>query len=62
MQLEVMPEQCIYEGDHPVNDIEGAAKAGNGTVWIKVNQPWPDGLTAKPLHQIEQIKEMLTLF
>jgi putative hydrolase of the HAD superfamily len=52
-KLELSPEQCIYIGDHPVNDIEGAAKIGMKTIWMKVNQPWKEGLTAKPLHCIQ---------
>lgn len=61
-QLDVSPEQCIYVGDHPVNDIEGASQVGMSTVWMKVNQPWRDELTAKPLYQINQISELLKIF
>ncbi|AJY76185.1 HAD family hydrolase [Paenibacillus beijingensis] len=61
MELELRPEQCIYIGDHPVNDIEGAAKIGMETIWIKVNQPWKDGLTAKPLHTIERLSTLMKL-
>jgi putative hydrolase of the HAD superfamily len=60
-RLELNPEQCIYIGDHPVNDIEGAAKIGMNTIWMKVNQPWKDGLSAKPLHTIERLNELLEL-
>lgn len=52
------PEQCIYIGDHPVNDVEGAAKVGMNTIWIKVNQPWQDSITTKPLHTIEHLGEL----
>jgi putative hydrolase of the HAD superfamily len=61
MKLELSPEQCIYIGDHPVNDIEGAAKIGMKTIWMKVNQPWKDGLTAKPLHSIKRLNELFEL-
>jgi putative hydrolase of the HAD superfamily len=60
-KLELSPEQCIFIGDHPVNDIEGAAKIGMKTIWMKVNQPWKDGLTAKPLHSIERLNELYEL-
>lgn len=59
--LQLQPDQCIYIGDHPVNDIEGAFKAGLDTIWIKVNQPWRDELTAKPLHIIERFSELKAL-
>lgn len=47
-KLEVRPDECIYIGDHPKNDIEGAGKVGMRTIWIKVNQPWNPDLSLKP--------------
>ena len=58
-RLKVRPEECVYIGDHPRNDIEGAAKAGMRTVWIKVNQPWIPELTVRPDHEIGRLAELL---
>ncbi|PAD31805.1 HAD family hydrolase [Paenibacillus sp. 7523-1] len=55
------PEQCIYIGDHPRNDVEGAANVGMNTIWMKVNQPWQDSVTARPLHSITHLRELLPL-
>ncbi len=55
------PEQCIYIGDHPVNDIQGAASVGMSTIWMKVNQPWQDSITISPLHTIEHLRELKEL-
>lgn len=60
--LHLIADECIYIGDHPVNDIEGAAQAGLNTIWIKVNQPWRDELTVKPLKTITRLQELLVLF
>jgi len=60
-RLRLLPEECIYIGDHPVNDMEGAAKIGMSTIWIKVNQPWREGITSKPLHTIHQLDELIGL-
>jgi putative hydrolase of the HAD superfamily len=60
-RLQLKPEECIYVGDHPVNDIAGAAKIGMGTIWMKVNQPWRDEIEAKPLHSIDRLSELLEL-
>ncbi len=60
-QLNLSPNQCIYIGDHPVNDIEGAAKVGMETIWLKVNQPWRDDLIAEPLYRISKLYELLEL-
>ncbi|MGF9697977.1 HAD family hydrolase [Paenibacillus sp. MABNR03] len=55
------PEQCIYIGDHPVNDVEGAAKVGMNTIWMEVNQPWHESITARPLHAITHLRELVAL-
>ncbi|REE94561.1 putative hydrolase of the HAD superfamily [Paenibacillus taihuensis] len=60
-KLGLRADECLYIGDHPVNDIEGASKAGMATIWMKVNQPWLDELEAKPLHTIGQLNELLQL-
>jgi putative hydrolase of the HAD superfamily len=59
--LNVRPEECLYIGDHPVNDINGANQAGMKTIWMKVNQPWRDELTVVPFKTITKLKELLEL-
>ncbi|KGT47607.1 HAD family hydrolase [Acinetobacter sp. HR7] len=34
-KLEVAPEHCLYIGDHPINDIQGAENAGMQSLWIE---------------------------
>lgn len=29
------PEQCVYVGDHPINDVQGAKNAGLHAIWIQ---------------------------
>jgi len=60
-RLQLPPEQCIYIGDHPVNDVEGAAAIGINTIWIQANQPWRENIKAKPLHTITQLNELLEI-
>lgn len=60
-KLELLPEQCVFVGDHPINDVEGAARAGMAAIWLKVNQPWPDGVQAAPLHTIDRLSDLLEL-
>lgn len=38
-RLGIEAEQMIYVGDHPVNDIKGAASAGCKTIWMKCKSP-----------------------
>ncbi|QMV40043.1 HAD family hydrolase [Cohnella cholangitidis] len=60
-KLQLKPDECIYIGDHPTNDIEGAAKIGMETIWVRVNHPWKEDIVAKPLHTIDKISELLEL-
>ncbi|RAP76141.1 HAD family hydrolase [Paenibacillus montanisoli] len=60
-RLGLLAGECIFIGDHPVNDIEGASSAGMETIWIQVNHPWREELTAKPLHTIRQLGELIEL-
>lgn len=34
-KLGVAPEHCVYIGDHPINDIQGASAAGMRAVWME---------------------------
>jgi len=36
--LEVPANECMFVGDHPINDIEAANKVGMKTIWKKNNQ------------------------
>jgi len=41
-QSALSPKQILYIGDHPVQDIEGAHKAGIPNVWLnRQKQDWP---------------------
>ncbi|MFS0726623.1 HAD family hydrolase [Paenibacillus sp. 1P07SE] len=59
-RLGVRPQACLFVGDHPVNDIEAAASLGMRTVWMQVNQPWREGLSATPDHTISRLSELRT--
>ena len=46
-RLGVKPQECVYVGDHPVNDIQGALSAGMGAIrmnfgWFKDKDLRPD--------------------
>ncbi len=45
-RLDVEPEQCVFVGDRPIDDIQGARDAGMGTVWIANDYAPGDGTTA----------------
>lgn len=43
-RLGLTPEECLFVGDHPRNDIQGARNAKMRTVWFSNDLPWPDDL------------------
>ncbi len=55
-------EQTLFIGDHPVNDIWGAGKAGMDTVWLKRNHPWDERLDVQPwrtINELDELKEII---
>lgn len=56
--LMITPEEGVYIGDHPKNDMGGADRAGLHTVWVKVNQPWPENLDVKPVKIVTDLKSL----
>ncbi|ROR97901.1 putative hydrolase of the HAD superfamily [Sinobacterium caligoides] len=51
------PDQCWYIGDHPVNDIDGARKAGMQAIWLRGFHDWPAHID-KPRHAITCLSEV----
>ncbi|SUX28706.1 HAD family hydrolase [Chromobacterium vaccinii] len=41
--LGVRPEDCRYVGDHPLNDVIGAARTGMAPIWLSGFHAWPTG-------------------
>lgn len=55
--LGVAPEACWYVGDHPVNDVLGAAGAGMMPVWLSGFHAWPEG-EAMAYRQISSLEHL----
>lgn len=41
MRLGLPPARCIYVGDHPINDMQGAREAGMHTVFMQASGSFP---------------------
>ena len=59
-RLKISEEKLIYVGDHPVNDIDAASRAGYKTVWVKTNGTWVEGCI-KPSAEIITVDELPSL-
>ena len=55
-KLGVLPEHCLYIGDHPINDVQGAENAGMHALWMQGFHPDADEIPYK----IQQLPEIFT--
>lgn len=51
-------DQTLFIGDHPVNDIWGAGKAGLQGIWLQRQHPWNDQLDIQPWKIIRELNEL----
>lgn len=58
-RMEATAQQTWYVGDHPVNDVQGASRAGLRTVWLEGFEEWPEEVVERPQHTIRQLSELL---
>jgi putative hydrolase of the HAD superfamily len=54
-QLNIVPENCLFIGDHPVNDIQGATQAGMKALWL---QGFHKTGAHKPINTIQNLAEI----
>ncbi|OBZ18226.1 hydrolase [Bacillus sp. FJAT-27264] len=57
-RLGTVADETLFIGDHPVNDIWGASKAGIGSIWLRRNHTWDDGLEGGPWKTIVELDEL----
>ncbi|MGH1335907.1 MAG: HAD family hydrolase [Aureispira sp.] len=55
-QEQLQPEQLLYVGDDPINDIVAPAELGIATCWVSHNREWNQSITAD--HVIEQVLDL----
>jgi haloacid dehalogenase superfamily, subfamily IA, variant 3 with third motif having DD or ED/haloacid dehalogenase superfamily, subfamily IA, variant 1 with third motif having Dx(3-4)D or Dx(3-4)E len=58
--LSLKPENLMYVGDHPVNDVEASRNAGYTPVWI-TTMPWDFPEVERPEYEIDRIGEIVPL-
>lgn len=58
-QLDVAPQHCLFIGDHPVNDIQGATQAGMQALWLKGFHETEDHKSINTIQNLAEIKQYL---
>jgi putative hydrolase of the HAD superfamily len=60
-RLGVTADETLFIGDHPVNDIWGAGKAGLEGIWLQRKHAWDDQLDIKPWKRINELDELKSI-
>lgn len=58
-QLDVAPQNCLFIGDHPVNDIQGATQAGMQALWLKGFHETEDHKSMNTIQNLAEIQQYL---
>ena len=58
-QLDIAPQHCLFIGDHPVNDIQGATQAGMQALWLKGFHETEDHKSINTIQNLAEIKQYL---
>jgi len=61
-QLKVIPAEVWYVGDHPHNDIVGAAGCGIKAIWCTRDGDWDDSIEVKPYRTIHKLEELIHIY
>lgn len=57
-KLGLAPQEMLYIGDHPLNDIDGSRNSGFVPVWVKTTGTWIFPEIEKPELQVETVEEI----
>jgi len=61
-RLNLPPEEVLFVGDNPVNDIQGAAQVGMHTAWLHHGHNWPFLADATvPDHVIDSVADVAAI-
>ena len=55
--FEAAPSRCLFVGDSPIADVEGARSAGMQTAWIIRARNWPKDLT-RPNFSLDHVSDL----
>lgn len=56
--LGVVPNEAVYIGDHPINDIRASQQVGMKAIW-KINEEWQDADTAYKITDLVEIPDLI---
>lgn len=58
-RIEVAPQEAVYIGDNPYDDVHGAKLVGMGAIWVNRNgHPWSHDDLRSPDHEIRSLTDL----
>jgi putative hydrolase of the HAD superfamily len=57
-KLGVLPNECVFIGDHPENDVQGAKNVGMIGIWKK-DIHWPDAQADYVVNDLMEIPALV---
>ena len=57
-RIGISPEEMMYVGDHPLNDVEGSRRAGYTPVWVKTTGTWFFDDIEKAPYEVDTVAEL----
>ncbi|MGG4345839.1 HAD family hydrolase [Paenibacillus lautus] len=61
-RLNVLPSETWFVGDHPHNDIIGAAQCGIKPIWFTRDGSWDYSEVVKPYRTIHKLEELIRIY
>ncbi|WP_199621269.1 HAD family hydrolase [Paenibacillus alkalitolerans] len=60
-ELKVDPTKSFFIGDHPLNDVFGAANAGINAIWLEGCSDWDDSIQIKKYQVVKKLEDILCI-
>ena len=57
-RLEIAPNELLYVGDNPYNDVRGAWNSGYIPVWVKTTGIWPEEFEKAADYAVDDVSEI----
>ncbi len=57
-KLGVAPNELLYVGDNPFNDVKGAINGGLVPVWVKTIGIWPEEIKERAAFEVDDVSEI----
>lgn len=57
-KIGLAPQEMMYVGDHPINDVEGSRNAGYTPVWVKTIKHWSFEEIKRADYEIDTVAEL----